>query len=97
MSESDLAPLTSSGKDSASHLKLLYIRIGKNDFLLSDARKLDGWLTHQGIAHIYQEVEGVHEWPVWRRALADLAPRLFQTRRSDAAAVQVSPTVPPGR
>jgi len=70
--ESDLAALTSS-----AHPKLLYIRIGKNDFLLKDAQRFDAWLTQKGVPHIYQEVEGIHEWPVWRKALADLAPRLF--------------------
>ena len=70
--ESDLTALSSS-----SHPKLLYIRIGKNDFLLKDAQHFDAWLTQKGVPHLYQEVEGVHEWPVWRKALADLAPRLF--------------------
>ncbi len=58
--------------------KLFYLRIGKRDFFLPDARHLDRWLTQKSVPHLYQEVEGTHEWLVWKAALADFAPRLFK-------------------
>ena len=35
-------------------------------------------LTKYKIQHAYVETEGVHEWKVWRFALHEFAPLLFQ-------------------
>ena len=76
----DFPDLTSNPKQANDKLKLLYIWIGKNDFLIRNAQQFDAFLTEKGITHLYHETEGTHEWPVWRHALADLAPRLFTTQ-----------------
>jgi enterochelin esterase-like enzyme len=78
----DITGLNTNPQSAVAHLKLFYVRIGKRDFFLPDARRLDTWLSRQSIRHVYQEVEGTHEWPVWERALADFAPRLFKKASS---------------
>ncbi len=77
VTEADLTAVRTDPKQARGRLKLLYVRIGKNDFLLRDARRFHTWLQQRSIPYVYQEVEGAHEWPVWQGALADLFPRLF--------------------
>jgi enterochelin esterase-like enzyme len=45
--------------------------------LLENNQQLDRLLTRNGIKHEFHETDGNHSWPVWRRYLADFAPRLF--------------------
>jgi enterochelin esterase-like enzyme len=59
-------------------LKLLWIGIGKDDFLLANAKALDAALTAKGINHIFQVTEGRHEWVVWRHHLREVTPLLFR-------------------
>ena len=58
--------------------RLFWIRIGKDDFLLEQNRALVESLKKAGITHVYEEVDGAHMWGVWRQALADFLPQLFQ-------------------
>jgi enterochelin esterase family protein len=58
-------------------LKLLWIAIGKEDFLIEPNRGFAGWLKESGFRHTYLETEGAHTWSVWRRYLADFLPLLF--------------------
>jgi len=58
--------------------RLLWLRVGKDDFLLQRNRDLVESLKKAGITHSYEEVEGAHMWGVWRRALADFLPLLFK-------------------
>ena len=74
----DITGLGANPKQAVVPLKLFYVRIGKRDFFLSDARHLDHWLTQKSVPHIYQEVAGAHEWTVWKSAFSDFAPRLFK-------------------
>ena len=76
----DITGLGVNSKQAVSRLKLFYVRIGTKDFFLPDARRLDRWLAQKSVPHLYQEVEGTHELPVWERALADFTPRLFKPR-----------------
>ena len=69
--------------------RLLWLRIGKDDFLLQQNRTLVESLKKAGIVHEYEEVEGAHMWGVWRQALADFLPRLFKP------AGAAPPTAPP--
>src|SRR5206468_8148058 len=78
VTEADLTALRTDSHQAASRLKLLSVRIGKKDFLLRDARRFNHYLEQKAVPHLYQEVEGSHEWPVWQQALTDLAPRLFK-------------------
>ena len=59
-------------------LKLLWIAIGKDDFLLNRNEQFHSLLESKGIQHTYKVTEGNHSWPVWRKYLADFAPLVFQ-------------------
>jgi len=76
VSNNELRALGADRDRARRELKLVYVRIGKKDFLLENARALRTWLQRGKINHIYQEVPGAHEWPVWRAALEDFAPRI---------------------
>ena len=59
-------------------LHLLWIGIGSEDFLLGDVKESHEVLQKAGIKHVWFESSGAHVWTVWRKYLADFAPRLFQ-------------------
>jgi enterochelin esterase-like enzyme len=59
-------------------LRLLWIGIGSNDFLLAPVKESHETLEKAGIKHVWVESSGAHVWAVWRKYLADFALRLFQ-------------------
>lgn len=59
-------------------LKLIWIAIGKDDFLIESNRKYKGWLDSKHIKFSYKETEGVHSYNVWRRYLTDFSQLLFK-------------------
>jgi enterochelin esterase-like enzyme len=61
-----------------SKLKLLWIGIGKDDFLRQRNEEFIATLKEKDIHHEWHLTEGTHAWPVWRGYLTDLAPKLFQ-------------------
>ncbi len=61
-----------------SKLKLLWIGCGQDDFLKSRNEEFVAALKDKGIRHEWQLTAGDHSWPVWRRYLAEFAPKLFQ-------------------
>lgn len=65
-------------KASARDMKLVYLAMGKDDFLYSTVAPTRGVFDRYGIRHVYNETGGGHEWINWRRYLADFAPRLFR-------------------
>jgi enterochelin esterase family protein len=69
-----------SGLDSKanSQLRLLLVSCGRDDRLLPMNIKLRDWLASKGVQHRWQETAGAHSWQVWRRAIAEFAPLLFQ-------------------
>jgi enterochelin esterase-like enzyme len=58
--------------------KLFWIGCGKGDFLFERNNQFTALLKEKGIRHEYAVTEGDHSWPVWRKYLIDLAPRLFR-------------------
>jgi enterochelin esterase-like enzyme len=62
-------------------LKLLWIACGKDDFLKGRNEAFIATLKGKEIPHEWQLTDGDHSWPVWRRYLADFAPKLFQTNQ----------------
>lgn len=60
-------------------LDLFWIGCGKDDFLLERNRAFSEMLKQTGIEHDLHITEGVHNYAVWRRYFATLAPNLFQT------------------
>lgn len=59
-------------------LRLFWIGIGRGDFLYAPVKKSHEELARAGIHHVWVESSGAHGWTVWRKYLADFAPRLFQ-------------------
>ena len=51
---------------------------GGDDFLLAPVKLSHETLEKAGIKHVWVESSGAHVWTVWRKYLADFAPRLFQ-------------------
>ena len=74
----DVAAALDDAQLTNKRLKLLWIAIGKDDFLLQMNTAFDAALKDKGLRYEYHLTDGDHSWPVWRRYLADFAPRLFQ-------------------
>jgi len=58
-------------------LKLLWVGVGKDDFLLQRNQEFIALLKEKDIHHEWHLTDGTHSWPVWRIYLAELAPKLF--------------------
>jgi enterochelin esterase-like enzyme len=65
-------------KNLNEEVKLLWISIGKDDFLLENAERFRSVLQKHGIHLQWTVTEGSHEWSVWRNYLRDFAPLLFR-------------------
>jgi enterochelin esterase family protein len=76
--ESVLTQLRSDPGVANQKLKLLWIAIGKDDFLLARNRDFVKALDELKIRHTYQETAGSHAWGVWRGYLAEFLPLLFR-------------------
>src|SRR5215510_5537749 len=61
-------------------LRLLWVGVGKDDFLLNSSRSTVDLLKKHGFAPISRETEGGHTWINWRNYLNEFAPQLFQTK-----------------
>ncbi len=53
-------------------LPALRFDCGTEDPLLDYNRELSTQLKQAGIAHVYEEFPGGHEWPYWERHLVDM-------------------------
>jgi enterochelin esterase-like enzyme len=63
-------------------LRLVWVSCGKEDDDHFESNvKLNQWLTAKGIVHTWVEQPGRHSFFMWRRALAEFAPLLFQEKR----------------
>ncbi len=58
-------------------LNLLYISCGREDPRITATKGMKEALGKRGIEVVYTDWPGTHEWKVWRRALADMAMKLF--------------------
>ncbi len=56
---------------------LIWIGIGRGDFLYEGVKVSHENLEKAGIKHVWVETDGAHVWTVWRKYLADFAARLF--------------------
>jgi len=73
-----LAKLKADPQKANEQLKLLWIGIGKDDFLLQMNHTFIKSLQDLGIQHEYKETAGSHRWSVWRLYLSEFMPRLFR-------------------
>lgn len=67
-------------------LRLLWISVGTEDFLLEPNRHFTAWLGSKDVRFAMHEKPGAHSWMVWRRNLTEFATQLFEGKRADAAA-----------
>ncbi len=58
-------------KQNAHRLPPLRFDCGTSDLLIEPNRELHRLLEGAGIAHVYEEFTGGHEWPYWSKHLAD--------------------------
>ena len=70
--------LLAATKASKGTPRLLWIGVGKDDFLLEPNKKFVAWLDTHHVAHTWQISEGGHTWFVWRRNFAEFLPLLFR-------------------
>jgi len=61
-----------------NRLRLLWVACGTDDGLIEANRQVHAFLNERGVKHEFVETPGAHTWMVWRRYLAEFAPRLFQ-------------------
>lgn len=73
-----LAALRSDPGAANQKLKLLWIAIGKDDFLLARNRDFVKALDELKVRHTSQETERTHACGVWRGYLAEFLPLLFR-------------------
>ena len=59
-------------------LKLLWIGIGKSDFLFRSNESLLDLLAKKKVKHISRITDGGHAWYLWRQYLSELMPLLFR-------------------
>lgn len=59
-------------------LRLLWVSCGRDDRLITSNQQLCAWLKEKGVHYEWVETPGIHSFRVWRRNLAEFAPRLFQ-------------------
>ena len=50
---------------------------GRDDFLIEPNRAMDKFLTEQGVEHVYEEDEGVHDMAFWSKYVERFVPRMF--------------------
>jgi enterochelin esterase-like enzyme len=63
---------------SSSQLKLLWVGVGRDDFLHAENVRFRDWLRSKNVNFEWVESDGGHAWMVWRRYLTDFLPRLFR-------------------
>jgi enterochelin esterase-like enzyme len=64
--------------DPASRPRLLWMGIGRDDFLLKRNVAFHEWLGRKGIAHTWVLSDGGHEWPNWRAYLPQFLELIFR-------------------
>jgi enterochelin esterase-like enzyme len=65
-------------KGTNTKLKLLWIGCGRQDPVFERNQKFAELLTTHNIKNTFYPMEGMHQFAVWRRCFAELAPQLFQ-------------------
>ena len=58
--------------------RLIWIGVGKDDFLLERNTKFHSWLEEKKVPHEWHVTDGAHEWPVWRGYLGEFLEKIFR-------------------
>lgn len=77
--ESDNNPETLAKKIKASGSKMpkIFMACGTEDFLLEPNRAFHRFLESEGIEHVYEESEGVHDMVFWSKYSSIFMPKMF--------------------
>jgi enterochelin esterase family protein len=70
--------LLKDAKGTNQKLKTLWIGCGKQDGLFPRSKNLSELLTKNEVKHVFYPIDGVHNFTVWRKDLAEYAPLLFR-------------------
>jgi enterochelin esterase-like enzyme len=76
--ETRFASLLSDPKAANSRLKVLWIGCGRQDSLFPRSQNLADLLAKHDVKYVFHPTEGVHNYTVWRKYLAEYAPLLFR-------------------
>jgi enterochelin esterase family protein len=60
-------------------LKVLWIGCGQQDSLFPRSKNLSELLTKHQVKHVFRGIDGVHNYTVWRKFLAEYLPLLFKS------------------
>lgn len=58
--------------------RLIWIGVGREDFLLERNTKFHAWLEEKHVPHEWHLTDGGHEWPVWRGYLEEFLQKIFR-------------------
>ena len=76
--ETRFAALLKDPKSANEKLKTLWIGCGQQDSLFGRSKSLSELLTKYQVKHVFRATDGVHNFTVWRKYLAEYAPLLFR-------------------
>ena len=76
--ETRFAALLKDSKGVNQKIKTLWIGCGQQDSLFGRSRNLSELLAKYQVRHIFHPTDGVHNYTVWRKYLAEYAPLLFR-------------------
>ena len=76
--ETRFADLLAKPDATNAKLKVLWIGCGEQDSLFPRSKNLSELLAKKQVKHVFRATEGVHNYTVWRKYLAELAPLLFK-------------------
>jgi len=79
LSESDNNPEVLVKKLEAQGRKLpkIFMACGTEDFLLEPNRAFHAFLEKEGVEHVYEESEGIHDMKFWSKYAAIFMPKMF--------------------
>ena len=72
------APLLAALEKKSGAPRLLWVGVGKDDFLLKQNQVFAGWLDARQVPHEWHVTDGGHEWPVWRDYFAEFLQKIFR-------------------
>ena len=80
--ETRFAALLKDPKGTNEKLRALWIGCGRQDSLFGRSQSLSELLTKNNVTHTFYPTDGVHNYTVWRKSLAEYAPLLFHEEKS---------------
>jgi enterochelin esterase-like enzyme len=76
--ETRFSGLLQDSKGTNQKIKTFFIGCGQQDSIFSRSKNLSELLTKYQVRHTFHPIDGVHNYTVWRKYLAEYAPQLFR-------------------